>query len=172
MSGVPLSNGRSSLRGPEAQRIGGRFWFTAGALLLIAFAVVIVVSYISAANDNARIDRLKTHGVSVMVTVTNCTGNIGGSGSNASGYTCQGAYRIDGVGYQEVIGSKSTLSAVGSKVRGVADPARPSTVELSSAVARSSASTSAYFVPSLLALLLVALTFLLGRRLRSSRIRR
>jgi hypothetical protein len=158
----------SSLRGPEPQRIGGPFWLAAGALVLAMFAVSVVVGFVSAAHDNARIERLKSRGVPVVVTVTNCVGNIGGSGSNASGYTCHGSYRIDGDQYREVIGSKSTLSSVGSKVQGVADPARPSTVELASAVARSSTSTSVYVVPILLALLFVALTLLFLRRLRSS----
>ena len=171
MNNVPQSSEVSSLRGPEAQRIGGRFWFATGALLLTAFAVVIIVSFISATNDNSRIDRLKARGVSVVVTVTNCVGNIGGSGSNASGYTCHGAYRVKDVRYQEIIGSKSTLSSVGSNVQGIADPAHPSTIELASAVARSSTSPSVYVVPSVLTLLLVALTLLFLRRLRSSRLR-
>jgi hypothetical protein len=171
MNSVPQSSEVSSLRGPEAQRIGGRFWFATGALLLTAFAVVIIVSFISATNDNSRIDRLKTRGVSVVVTVTNCVGNIGGSGSNASGYTCHGSYRVKDVRYQEIIGSKSTLSTVGSKVQGIADPAHPSTIELASAVARSSSSPSGYVVPSVLALLFVALTLLFLRRLRSTRLR-
>ncbi len=159
----------SSLRGPEPQRIGGPFWLAAGALVLAMFAVTVAVSFVSAAHDNARIERLKFRGVPVVVTVTNCVGNIGGSGSNASGYTCHGSYRVSGEKYQEVIGSKSTLSSVGSKVQGVADPDRPSTVELASAVARSSTSTSVYVVPIVLALLFVALTLLFLRRLRSSR---
>lgn len=169
MNGIPQSSERASLRGPEAQRIGGRFWFATGAILLIAFAMAITVSFISAAHDNSRIERLKTEGVPVVVTVTNCVGNIGGSGSNASGYTCRGAYRVKGVSYQETIGSKSTLSSVGSTVSGIADPERPSTVELASAVARSSPSPSAYVVASVLALLFVALTLLFLRRLHTSR---
>ena len=169
VNGIPQSSERSSLRGPEAQRIGGRFWFGTGAILLIVFAVAITVSFISAAHDNSRIERLKTNGVPVVVTVTSCVGNIGGSGSNASGYTCRGAYRVKGVSYQEIIGSKSTLSSVGSTVQGIADPERPSTIELASAVARSSTSPSAYVVASVLAILFVALTLLFLRRLRTSR---
>ena len=171
MNSVPQSSEVPSLRGPEAQRIGGRFWFATGALLLTAFAVVIIVSFISATNDNSRIHRLKTRGVSVVVTVTNCVGNIGGSGSNASGYTCHGSYLVKGANYQEVIGSKSTLSSVGSKVQGIADPAHPSTIELASAVARSSTSPSVYVVPSVLALFFIALTLIFFRRLRTSRLR-
>ena len=139
--------------------------------LIAVLAVVVTVSFISAVNDNARIDRLKSHGVSVIVTVTNCVGNIGGSGSNAAGYTCRGEYHVHGVAYHEVIGSKATLSAPGRKVRGVADPARLSTVELASAVASSSASPSVYVVPSLLTLLFAVSVFLVLRRRRTSRAR-
>lgn len=132
--------------------------------MLAIFAVAIVVSFISATNDNARIDRLKNHGVAITVTVTSCVGNIGGSGSNAAGYTCSGTYSIHGVRYQEVIGSKTTLSTAGTIVHAVADPSRPSTVELASSVARSSSSRSVYVVPILLAILFLVLGFALLRR--------
>ena len=156
-----------ALRGPHAQRIDRRFWSIAGAVFLTVFAVAIIVSFISAMNDNARVDRMKNHGVSVVVTVTSCVGNLGGSGSNAAGYTCRGSYRVHGVRYQEVIASKSTLSATGTRLAGVADPSRLSTVELASAVAASAASDSVYVVPSLLALLCVILSVTLVSRTRS-----
>jgi hypothetical protein len=157
-----------ALRGPEAQPIGRQFWLLVGALLVIVLAFIVTVSFVSAVNDNSRIDRLKSHGIPVTVTVTDCVGNIGGSGSNAAGYTCQGKYRVNGVSYHEVIASKTTLSTAGSTVRGVADPARPSTIELASAVASSSPSNAAYVVPSLLAVLLVALATTLHRYRRSN----
>ena len=162
----------TSLRGAEAQRIGRRFWYVTGTLLLCAFAVLIIVSFVSAFNDNARIDRLKSHGVSVVVTVTNCVGNIGGSGSNGAGYTCNGSYRVHGIRYQEIIGSKTTLSTEGTKVRGVADPNHPSTIELASAVAKSSSSASVYVVPSVLVLALVIIAIVILRRRRTSRVRK
>jgi hypothetical protein len=133
--------------------------------------LTIVVSFVSAANDNSRIDRLKNHGVPVVVTITNCVGNIGGSGSNAAGYSCHGTYRVDDTRYQEIIGSKTTFSAAGTTVHGVADPAHPGTVELASAVASSTSSPSAFVVPSLLALLLIIVVLLVLRRHRSSRSR-
>ena len=163
MATTPDPRDVTFLRGAEAQPIGRKFWFIAGVVLCVVLAVVVTVSFISATNDNARIDRLKTHGVSVTVTVTNCVGNIGGSGSNAAGYTCQGEYRINGVRYHEVIGSKTSMSDPGSKVRGVVDPARPSTIELASAVASSSASPSVYLVPGLLTLLLAGFVLILIR---------
>jgi hypothetical protein len=158
-----------SLRGPEAQRIGRRFWLIAGTLVLVVFASIVVVSFVSAANDNARINRLKSHGISVEVTVTSCVGNIGGSGSNAAGYTCHGTYSVHGVRHNEVIASKSTSSRTGAKLLAVADPDRPSTVELASALARSSSASSAFVVPSLLLLFLIGLIWCALRRERATR---
>jgi hypothetical protein len=154
----------TALRGAQAPTIGRRAWKIAGAFLFVVLAIIVGVSYVSAARDNARIGRLKSHGTTVTVTVTGCTGNIGGSGSNAAGYTCRGTYLVDGTRYHETIGKKVTLSPTGATVRGVADPSRPSTVELASAVKSSSASTTVYVVPSLLALVLVALGAVLLRR--------
>jgi hypothetical protein len=159
----------TSLRGAEAQRISRRFWFVFGAIVLTAFTLIVVVSFVSAAKDNARIDRLKSHGVSVVVTVTTCVGNIGGSGSNAAGYTCHGSYRVGGIRYQEIIGSKTTLSSAGTHLRAVADPQKPGTIELASALAKSSSSSSVYVIPSVLALLLVILMVALLGRQRSRR---
>lgn len=158
-----------SLRGPEVQNIGRRFWITASAVILVGLASIVVVSFVSAVIDNARINRLKNHGVSVIVTVTNCVGNIGGSGSNSAGYTCHGKYQVNGVLYQEIIGSKTSFSAPGSKVRGVADPAQTSTVEIASAVASSSSSSTVYIIPVLLALLVITLALVLLRRLQQIR---
>jgi hypothetical protein len=170
MSAISEPSDVTSLRGAEPQPIGRTVWLVAGTLLLLVLALIVTVSFISAANDNGRIERLQSHGVLVEVTVTGCVGNIGGSGSNAAGYTCRGEYRVNGVRYREVIGSKSSLSTAGSTVRAVADPSRPSTIELASAVTRLSASLTVYVVPSLLALLLVALGFtLLWRQKVTSR---
>jgi hypothetical protein len=157
-----------ALRGPDARHISDRFWLVTAAVLLGVFAVIIAVSFISAFNDNARVDRMKNHGIAVTVTVTSCVGNIGGSGSNAAGYTCRGSYRVNGVRYVEVIGSKSTPSSAGTKVLGVVDPSRRSTVELTSAVRASSSSLSVYLVPSLLAVFFVIGSIALRRRHRSS----
>jgi len=173
MTTTPEPRDVASLRGPEAQRIGGRFWFVVGVLVFIVIAVLIVVSFIAAVNDNARTQRLKTNGIPVVVTITDCTGNIGGSGSNAAGYTCYGKYRVEGVRYQEIVGSKTTSSPTGTTVQGVADPSHPSTVEVASAVAASSSSDSLYIVPSVLAVVFVALSLIVARarrsRLRSQR---
>ncbi len=153
----------TSLRGAEARHIGGRFWFVVSVLVAIIIAVFIAVSFIDAVNDNVRMAQLKSQGVPVVVTVTSCTGNIGGSGSNAAGYTCYGTYEVGGVRYHEVIGSKTTSSPTGSTVRGIADPSRPGTVVLASVVATSSTSDARYAIPGILAVLFIAVTVLIIR---------
>lgn len=161
-----------SLRGPEVSNIGRRFWITVAAIMLALLATIVTVSFVSAVNDNSRVERLKTHGVSAIATVTDCVGNIGGSGSNAAGFTCHGTYRLDGVQYQEVIGSKTTFSTPGSRVMVVADPTRPSTIEIASAVATSSSSSTVYVVPTLLAFLCGVLAFIFVRRILTTERRR
>lgn len=162
----------STLRGASPVGVGSRVWVVLGALCLLAFAVALVVSFVSATHDNARIDRLKTHGIAVNATVDNCIGNLGGSGSNASGYTCRSSYVVAGVTYHEVVGLMSSFSAPGAHVAVVADPSQPSTIELASAVASSSASNGAYLVPGLLSVFFVALTLGYLRLVRRPRSRR
>lgn len=143
-----------------------------GTLVLVIFAVTLTVSFVSATHDNARIDRLKTHGIALSATVDNCIGNLGGSGSNASSYTCNASYVIGTVRYHEVVGLMNSFAATGTHVAVVADPSQPSTIELASAVDSSTASNRAYVAPGLLGVLFVALTLgylRLVRRPRSSR---
>ncbi|HEY5265186.1 MAG TPA: hypothetical protein VIJ40_00065 [Acidimicrobiales bacterium] len=163
----------ASLRGAAAVSVGRRAKFVVGALGLIALAAVLVVSFLSVTNDNARIDRMKASGIPVTITVTNCRGNIGGSGSNSAGYTCRGDYSVGGATYHELIGSMATFSAPGTAVHGVADPSHHSTVALSSAVKSSKASDGAFVPLGLLTLVFVALSLVfLGRARRPTPPRR
>lgn len=159
----------ASLRGPTAISIGRKSKLFAGAIGLILQAAVLVVSFLSVTNNNARVDRMKAHGIPVTVTVTNCRGNIGGSGSNSAGYTCRGDYTVNGISYHELIGSMATFSAPGTAVRGVADPSRHSTVVLSSAIKSSKASNGAFIPFGLLAIVFVALTLVFLRVARRSK---
>ena len=166
------SDGATSLRGPAPASIGRRTWLVVGATGLAIFAAVVVVSFLSASNDNARIERMKNHGIPVAITVTTCFGNIGGSGSNGAGYTCHGRYKVGDVTYEETIGSLSSFIPSGSVVRGVADPTHPGSVLPVSVVERSVASASVYVDPGLLAgalLLLTGALLYLARRSDPSR---
>jgi hypothetical protein len=153
----------TSLRGPAVAGVGRRFWLVVSALGLLIFAVVLVVSFVSTANDNARTSRLKLHGIPVAVTVTQCFGNLGGSGSNAADYTCHGSYRVAGVRYEELIGSMTSFSRPGTIVRGVVDPSRHDAVVLATAVTASSTSSGTFVIESILSLVFLLLTWLFVR---------
>jgi len=153
----------SSLRGAEARPLGRRFWLVAGTLVLLVFAAALALSFISVTNANARIDRLKTSGIPVTVTVVNCVGNLSGSGSNVSGYQCRGTYRTNGKTFTEPIGFKTNFSPSGTELGGLVDPSRHNSVALASAIENSTASTSRYIPPGVLTIALVALALALLR---------
>jgi len=167
LSATPSSDDSvASLRGPAAVGVGRRFWLVVGAMGLVIVAATLVVTFVSAANDNSRVSRLKDHGIAVVVSVDTCIGNLGGSGSNASSYTCTGTYVARATTYHEVIGAMSFFATPGTRERAVADPARPSTVELASAVSSSHASNGRFIVPGLLAVALLTMILSFVRLLR------
>ena len=157
-----------SLRGPAAVSIGRRLKLVASGLGLVIFAVALTVSFLSILNDNARFNRMMAHGIPVSVTVTNCRGNIGGSGSNSAGYTCRGVYAVNGINYDEPIGSKITFTRPGTEVSAVVDPSHHGTVVLSSAIRTSAASQWRYLPLVLLSLVFVALILAFLRVARRS----
>lgn len=165
----PVNERVGALRGSAAVGVGRSFWLYAGAIALLVVAVAVIISFISASNDNARIDRMKSHGISVTVTVVNCIGNLGGSGSNGAGYTCRGNYRVNGVSYHEPIGSMTNFSSPGTTVSGVVDPSQHGTVILSSAIRDSSASSGVYVAPALFAAAFILLALFYARIVRRSR---
>lgn len=164
----------TTLRGPQAASMGRSFWRIAGAICLVLVAVAILVSFLSVRNDNARLERMRANGIPVTVTVLNCVGNIGGSGSNAAGYTCHGRYRLDGTTYHEIIGAMTTFWTSGSEVKGVVDPSQHSTVMQASALESRRTSPKSYLVDELLTAVFLALAvaFLRStRRPSSSRVK-
>jgi hypothetical protein len=167
----PLSHERvASLRGAQAASLGRRFWVRAATLGLVIFAVAIALSFASTLNDHARIDRMKSHGVPVAVTITDCVGNMGGSGSNVAGYVCRGTYRVAGVKYNEIISSMTTFASPGARVQAIADPSQHGYVALASAIRHTTSSSAAFVVLSILAavfVVLAALLFRLRRRVAS-----
>ena len=158
-----------SLRGPRVVTIGRKIWYRSVVVVLAMAFAALMVNIVSTTHDNARINRMKSHGIAVSVTVTRCIGNIGGSGSNGVGYTCHGVYSIAGTTYHELIGSMTTFAVSGTKVPSAADPSRPTTVTLASALAKSAASRAAYVPAGLFAIALIVLTFMFVRFTRRPR---
>lgn len=153
----------ASLRGAQAISLGRRFWLRAATVGLVIFAVAIALSFASTINDHSRLDRMKSHGVPVSVTISNCVGNMGGSGSNVAGYVCRGTYSVNGVKYDEIISSMTTFASPGSRVRAIADPSQHGYVALASAVRGASSSSAAFVVLIILTVLFILLATFLVR---------
>ncbi|MBU6495202.1 MAG: hypothetical protein KGR42_02125 [Acidobacteria bacterium] len=161
-----LAARETSLRGPATARLSARAWRIVGGASLVILLTAVALSFIAAANDNARIARLHSSGLPVSVRITSCLGNLGGSGSNLASYTCQGTYQLSGVTYHEVVNGLTSLRANGTLVPGVVDPNQHSVVIAQSALATEHVSGSRYAAPTLLALAWVGLTSIVVRRWR------
>jgi len=172
--GGPLANAArpstddraGALRGPTPIRVGRRFWLVVGALVIVAVFAALIITTVSAASDNARITRMKDHGMGVALTVAYCTGNLSGSGTNIASYSCVGDYSVDGVKYRELVAGMTTYYATGTTVHGIVDPSKHSTVELAAALRKSNASVKSYLASGILLLTLIALTWGFARVLR------
>jgi hypothetical protein len=164
---TPPSHERiASLRGAQAASVGRRFWLRAATVGLVLFAIAIALSFASTLNDHARLDRMKSHGVPVSVTISNCVGNMGGSGSNVAGYVCRGTYALEGVKYNEIVSSMTTFASPGARVQAIADPSQHGYVALASAIKNASSSSAAFAVLIILVVVFVVLVALLFRMWR------
>lgn len=138
-------------------------------LCLVALAVVVALLYAAGANKNAQIDRLHTHGVPVQITITGCIGQLGGSGSNAAGYTCTGTFVLDGQRHTELIPG-NTLYEPGTSVAGVSVHGDPTLIVTAGALATEQTSWHVYVLPTVLLLvLLVAVGLYVAAVLRRRR---
>ena len=144
----------------DARRVGR----IAASACLVALAVATIVLFVAGAQKNAEITRLRQHGIPVQVTVTRCLGELGGSGSNAAGYSCRGTFRIDGRRYNEYIPGNAN-HAPGTTVQAVSVPGNPPLLSTVGAVATERASWRVFILPtSLLILLALSAGALMLRR--------
>jgi hypothetical protein len=147
----------------DARRLG-RFLF---ALCLVALAILVVFFSVVGAHHNDQINRLRHDGVPVTVTVSTCQGLLGGSGSNAAGYSCRGAFTVSGHRYNEAIPGNS-FYAPGTTLRSVTVPGDPALLSPARSVAAEHASWKVFILPGvLLVVLLLLLGVLLARRRRA-----
>ena len=136
-------------------------------IVLVTLAVLAIVFTIVGIHTNQQDDRLHHDGVPVTFTVTGCLGLLGGSGSNAAGYSCRGTYTLDGNHYAGVQLPGDSFHRPGSTVASIAVPGDPALVSPASIVATEHSSAGAFVLPAVLAgtlLLLVTLLLLLRRR--------
>lgn len=135
---------------------------------LVALAVFVVVLFRSGAEHNAQVSELRHQGVVAEVTVTGCSGLMGGSGSNLAGYTCSGTLALDGHRYTVQLPG-TAYHAAGTSVRVVAVPGDPSLVGTVGGVASSTTSTRVFLLPTILLVVLVATLAALWLRRRHVR---
>jgi hypothetical protein len=148
----------------DARRVGQ----VAIGIVLVTLAVLAVVFTIVGIHTNQQDDRLHHDGVPVAFTVEGCLGLLGGSGSNAAGYSCHGSYTLEGRKYSAQLPGDS-FHRPGSTVASIAVPGDPALVSPASIVATEHSSAGAFVLPAILTailLLLVALLLLLRSRRR------
>lgn len=126
-----------------------------GAAVLLALAVLTAVLLVAGIHHNDQATRLRRSGVPITMTVSGCQGLLGGSGSNAAGYQCNGTFTLHGHEYHELLPG-NTLYPPGTPVRAVAVPGDPALVATAAAVAHERPSDRVYILPAVLFVILVA----------------
>jgi hypothetical protein len=155
------------LRGAGVQVDARRLAQVAIAIVLITLATLAIGFTIAGTHKNQQIDQLHTQGVPVTVTVTGCLGLLGGSGSNAAGYSCHGIYTLQGHTYKESLPG-SAFHRPGTTLDAVAVPGDPALVSPVAIADAQHSSASVFVLPAVLGgvlvLLLVALIVRARRR--------
>jgi hypothetical protein len=149
------------LRGAGVSVDGRRVGQVAIGIVLVTLAVLAIVFTIVGSHTNQQDDRLHHDGVPVTFTVSGCLGLLGGSGSNAAGYSCRGTYTLDGKRYSGVQLPGDSFHRPGSTVAAIAVPGDPALVSPASIVATEHSSAGAFVLPVVLAAILVVLVVLL-----------
>jgi hypothetical protein len=164
-SGSP-SEPVSTLRGASASVDPRRAAQVVVGIVMAALAAVGIVFIVVGINKNNQINELKEHGVPVAYVVSKCLGELGGSGSNAAGYSCQGSYEIGGHRYVEALPGSSSIYAPGTHVPAVSVPSDPTLLSTPAIVSSERASWNVFIVPIVLlgAFVLLLLVVLLRRR--------
>jgi hypothetical protein len=158
---APLTN----LRGARVEVDPRRARRLIVGVLLVALAVVAIVLLVAGLKKNNQESTLRHHGVPVSVTVTSCTGLLGGSGSNLAGYACKGTYTFDGHDYDQSIPGTGLLHS-GQVVQGVIVSSDPALLSTPAAVAGQGASDNVFIAPVtlFLAFLIVLVVAVLSYR--------
>jgi hypothetical protein len=135
-------------------------------IVLVTLAVLVIVFTIVGVHHNQQDDRLHSQGVPVTFTVSGCLGLLGGSGSNAAGYSCRGSYELGGHRYDGVQLPGSTFHRPGTKVPSLAVPGDPALVSPVSIVDTEHSSGSVFILPVILFVVLVLVLGVLALRRR------
>ena len=164
---APGGDGRiGTLRGAGVQIDGRRVARVLVAIVIATLAVLVVVFTVVGIHKNDQIDHLHNQGVPVSFTVSGCLGLLGGSGSNAAGYSCHGTYVLHGHRYTEPLPG-SVFHKPGTKVPSVAVPGDPALVSPRYIIDTQHASNGVYILPAVLMVVLVVLVAVVLLRRRS-----
>jgi hypothetical protein len=85
-------------------------------------AIVLFANIGSTYHDEARYQRLTHNGLGVIATITDCIGNLGGSGSNGAGFTCNATYDVAARQESAVLVGQSAFLAPHTHVSALVDP--------------------------------------------------
>jgi hypothetical protein len=129
-------------------------------LCLATLAVLVGVLTVAGVGRNSQFNQLHHDGVPVTVTVTHCFGLMGGSGSNAAGYSCTGSFTIHGAHYTESLPGTG-FHAVGSTVAATVVPRDPALVSPNTVLRSEHASMSVFLLPLILLVVLALLVVLI-----------
>jgi hypothetical protein len=158
----PLSTLRGAGVNYDARQVGR----IAVGLCLVTLAALVIVFTVAGVHQNSQINELQHDGVPVTVTVTNCLGLMGGSGSNAAGYSCTGTYTIHGTRYTQRLPG-TAFHTIGSKVAATVVPNDPALISPDKILKSEHTTFSVFILPLVLLVilgLLVALVVRVRRR--------
>jgi hypothetical protein len=167
-SGPPTSSNEplSTLRGAGVNYDARKVGQIVVGICLVVLAFLVVLFTVAGIHKNSQINELRHDGVPVTVTVSHCFALMGGSGSNAAGYSCDGAFTVHGNRYTESLPG-TAFHAVGSTLPAIVVPNDPALVSPVSVVRNQHTSASVFVLPAILLVvlvLLVGLIVLLRRR--------
>lgn len=168
LNGTTTNERVSTLRGAGVGEVDGRRVRRAVVIACaLVLAVVAASLFVAGARKNDEITSLRRDGVPVVVTVTSCMGLLGGSGSNAAGYTCRGRFMLDGHRHVDTIPGDLDRPP-GTKVHAVSLASDPGLLATADQLSTEHASARVYLLPSGLVLVLAVAvavgTFLVRRR--------
>ena len=135
---------------------------------VIALAAVTVALFAAAVHKNSQMTSLRQHAVPIEVTVTGCLGVLGGSGSNAAGYSCRGTFVLDGKRHAGTIPG-GTLLAPGTTVRMVTVESHPGLIATIHQAESDHTSSAVFILPTVLLVILATLVTAIAVRSRRNR---
>jgi len=151
------------LRGATVERRRSVSQRAALATLVVSLLVVMLSNGATVVRDVNRQHRLEQQGIATAIRVTNCIGNLGGSGSTGAGYHCSGRYVVRGQALTEVIVGQSDFLSPGATVAGVVDPTNTHFVVAVAAVSSLGTSPVALW-PTLVSILILGSVLTRRRR--------